>query len=317
MGDWQGTVAVSGQDSQTIAFQLIPHGNGNYEARIVSRLDERVPVLYQLRGQVTGDQVRMIDAIPFEVSRVIRATEDGLIYRASLWSGPGDPGSLQGTIAGTVKGSYQLRPAPRSSPTLGLKPPAGALVLFDGSNLDAWTRQDPRNQPATWRLVGDGSMEVRGGNIITREKFGSFKLHLEFRTPYMPQARGQGRGNSGVYLQGRYEVQVLDSYGLNGEDNDCGGIYQIARPRINMCFPPLQWQTYDITFTAPQRDAAGKKTANGRATIVHNGVTIHDNLELPRITGGAVNDREGEPEGILLQDHGDPVRFRNIWIQRL
>ncbi|HOY59375.1 MAG TPA: DUF1080 domain-containing protein, partial [Verrucomicrobiota bacterium] len=114
-----------------------------------------------------------------------------------------------------------------------------------------------------------------------------------------------------------YEVQVLDSYGLEGEDNECGGIYQIARPILNMCAPPLQWQTYDITYTTPKLDAAGKKTANARATILLNGVVIHDNLELPRITGGAVDDKEGQPAGILLQDHTNPVRYRNIWIEKL
>ena len=316
MGDWKGTLTPAGQGGQTVAVQMIPHGQGAYEARIVSRIDQRVPVLHQLRGVVSDGRVRLIDAVPFEVSRVMGATDDGVVYQASLWSGSGAPGAMQGTIAGVMKGSFQLESAPRTSPTLGVKPPPGAVVLLDGTNLDAWSKLDQRNEPASWRLVGDGSMEVRGGNIITREKFGSFHLHLEFRTPYMPQARGQARGNSGVYLQGRYEVQVLDSFGLNGEDNECGGIYQIARPRVNMCFPPLQWQTYDITFTSPERDAAGKKTANARATIAHNGVIIHDHLELPRITGGAVNDREGEPEGILLQDHGDPVRYRNIWIQR-
>jgi hypothetical protein len=315
MGDWKGTITPSGLAGQTVALQMIPQGQGRYEARILSRIDERVPVLHHLRGLVTDGQVRLIDALPFDVSRVIRATDDGVVYQASLWSGSGAPDALQGRMAGALKGGFQFEPAPRTSPTLGIKPPPGAVVLFDGTSLDPWTKRDPRGEPAPWRLVGDGSMEVQGGDIITREKFGSFHLHLEFRTPYMPQARGQGRGNSGVYLQGRYEVQVLDSFGLSGEDNDCGGLYQIARPRVNMCFPPLQWQTYDITFTAPERGPAGKKTANGRVTILHNGVLIHDNLELPRITGGAVNDREGEPEGILLQDHGDPVRYRNIWIQ--
>jgi hypothetical protein len=160
-------------------------------------------------------------------------------------------------------------------------------------------------------------VEVGGGDIITREAFGDQRMHLEFRLPYMPGAFGQARANSGVYLQGRYELQVLDSYGLEGEDNECGGIYQIARPRVNMCAPPLQWQTYDIEFFQAKRDAGGKKTANARITIRHNGVLIHENLELPRVTGGAVDDQEGVPAGLKLQDHGNPVQFRNIWIERL
>jgi hypothetical protein len=112
-------------------------------------------------------------------------------------------------------------------------------------------------------------------------------------------------------------VQVLDSYGLEGADNECGGIYTVSRPKINMCAPPLQWQSYDITFTAAKYDGAGKKTANARLTVVHNGVVIQDNTELPRVTGGALNDRENEPESLVLQDHGNPVQYRNIWAEKL
>ena len=129
----------------------------------------------------------------------------------------------------------------------------------------------------------------------------------------MPTARGQARGNSGVYLQGRYEVQVLDSFGLAGEDNECGGIYQVSRPRVNMTLPPLQWQTYDIDFTAARFDSAGEKTANARLTVRHNGVLIHDDLELPGTTGGG--DPEGpEPGALHLQDHWNPVFYRNVWV---
>jgi hypothetical protein len=138
-------------------------------------------------------------------------------------------------------------------------------------------------------------------------------MHLEFRTPYMPQARGQGRGNSGVYIQGRYEVQVLDSFGLEGADNECGGLYKQRAPLVNMAFPPLAWQTYDIDFTAPRFDAAGKKTHNARITVRHNGVVVHNDVEITAKTGGgAPEGREARP--IKLQDHGNPVHYRNIWI---
>jgi hypothetical protein len=138
-------------------------------------------------------------------------------------------------------------------------------------------------------------------------------LHIEFRTPFMPAARGQGRGNSGVYIQGRYECQVLDSFGLEGEDNECGGIYSISKPAVNMCFPPLSWQTYDIDFVAARYDGQGNKTKNARVTIKHNGVVIHKDLELTHGTPG--RHPEGpEPESIFLQDHGNPVVFRNIWV---
>jgi hypothetical protein len=155
------------------------------------------------------------------------------------------------------------------------------------------------------------------GSIITKRKFKDFKLHLEFRTPFMPAARGQSRGNSGVYLQGRYEVQILDSYGLKGRHNASGGIYEIGTPLVNMCAPPLQWQSYDITFRAPRFDAAGKKVDDAQINVVHNGVTIHENLTVPRPTAVALDNNVREPGGIYLQDHGNEVQYRNIWLVEL
>jgi hypothetical protein len=165
-----------------------------------------------------------------------------------------------------------------------------------------------------WKLLNDGAMEVKKGNgsIVTKKKFNDIKLHVEFRTPFMPDARGQGRGNSGVYLQERYEVQVLDSYALEGKDNECGGIYKIGEPSVNMCAPPTQWQTYDITFYGPSADRE-----NAQVTVVHNGVTIHDELKLPSPTGGALDSDVNKPGGIYLQDHGNPVQYRNIWLVEL
>jgi hypothetical protein len=147
---------------------------------------------------------------------------------------------------------------------------------------------------------------------VSKHAFGDHSLHVEFRTPFMPESRGQARGNSGVYVQGRYEVQVLDSFGLEGADNECGGIYKQSRPNVNMCFPPLSWQTYDIDFTAAKYDDAGKKTANARITVKHNGVVIHDNLELTASTPGYRPEGPGKL-GLFLQNHGNPVAFRNIW----
>ncbi|NLH16625.1 MAG: DUF1080 domain-containing protein [Phycisphaerae bacterium] len=184
---------------------------------------------------------------------------------------------------------------------------AGTQVEWKRVSLEA------ESNAAPWKLA-DGVMEVRGGNIATRRQFQDYSLHLEFRLPFMPTARGQARANSGVYLHDQYEIQILDSYGLEGLDNECGGIYQIARPRINMCAPPLQWQTYDIEFSAARFDSEGKKVRNAILTCRHNGVTIHDKLEIPRPTGGALRSDEKEPGGIYLQDHGNPMQFRNIWI---
>jgi hypothetical protein len=198
----------------------------------------------------------------------------------------------------------------------GTPPPPGAVVLFDGKNLDGWVKRNGQDA-AAWKLV-DGAMQVQGGDIMTKEKFdGSFKLHVEFRVPYMPKATGQGRGNSGVYVQGRYEVQVLDSYGLKSKDNDCGGIYGVAAPLVNACKAPTVWQSYDIEFTSPVCEG-GKKKEPARITVYHNGVKIHDNVAITKdnTTAGLGGD-PCTPGPILLQDHGNPVQFRNIWLQRI
>lgn len=189
----------------------------------------------------------------------------------------------------------------RRSSTLGAAPPAGAQVFFDGTDRGMLVRP---------RITADGLLQV---GTETQQPMQDFYLHLEFRTPYMPQARGQGRGNSGVYLQGRYEVQILDSFGLEGKNNECGALYQKQPPRINMALPPLTWQTYDIDFRAARFDAEGKKSTPARLTVYHNGVVVQNGLEVPNKTGA------GAPEGpsarpTKLQDHGDPVRFRNVWL---
>ncbi len=212
-----------------------------------------------------------------------------------------------------------MRKVVRLSPTLGAEPPAGAVVLFDGKNFDQWKpANEEQGSQVGWKLVR-GAMEIvpETGSIMSKKEFRDFKMHLEFRTPFMPEERGQGRGNSGVYFQGMYEVQVLDSYGLEGLDNECGGIYKIASPSVNMCAPPMQWQSYDVIFYGLRSDDAGRKTRNARLTVLHNGVKIHDGTEVPSPTGAAKYEEESGVGGIYLQDHGDFVQYRNIWLVEL
>ena len=193
--------------------------------------------------------------------------------------------------------------------------PEGALVLFDGKDLDKWTKQDGKSS-AHWKLVDGGAMQVeKGGNIFTKEKFGgSFKLHVEFRVPYEPNNKGQARANSGVYVQGRYEVQVLDSYGLESKNNDCGAIYEVAAPLKNVCKAPTFWQSYDIEYTSPKFEN-GKKTEPARMTVHQNGEKIHDDVKInvDNTRAGAGGD-PSQPGPIMLQDHGNPVQYRNIWL---
>lgn len=200
---------------------------------------------------------------------------------------------------------FTLKKAFRKSPTLGKKPPKGALVLFDGSNMDEWrnARLDKAN----------GILNTDGNNIYTKKKFNDYTVHLEFMLPYRPKARGQGRGNSGFYQVDHYEVQVLDSFGLEGLNNECGGVYSQKDPLVNMCLPPLTWQTYDIDFTNAVRDG-DKIVKKARLTVKLNGVVIHDDFELPRPNGGGRNEPEGTPGPLQLQGHGNPLQYRNVWI---
>lgn len=193
----------------------------------------------------------------------------------------------------------------RESPTLGAKPPAGAVALFDGTDESLQKHWLPGAKRTDDGLLQQG--------VTSRDKFQDFRLHIEFRLPFMPQARGQGRANSGIYYQGRYETQMLDSFGLLGKNNETGGIYEIRDPDLNMCLPPLSWQTYDVEFRAARYDGS-KKIANAQITVRLNGVTVHQNVEIPRATRAAPVREGPEPGPIHLQDHGAPVRYRNIWI---
>ena len=461
-GDWQGTLQTPDAGEEPLCAQVICWGGEGYEARLLPAFDRRVEPIADLRGQAQdgtlafGDAARIAD------------------------------GAFTGQVTGERTGSFRLSHVVRLSPTLGAKPPEGAVVLFDGSSLDQWVSDatepwdinlaelvggdfraaylrarifSPEAQPAAlevgsddeikawlngqlvhanpanrplrdwedraevelqtgwnalllkvvqggggwgacarlrgrdgrdlpglqfdpapklpegvdlasvqgdstgtvvtwelsgpytqdnptmeglfaaafapeqpeapgvewrvvnespqprrqWRLVEGGAVEMTpgAGSLISRAQFADQRVHLEFRTPFEPDNRGQGRGNSGVCLQARYEVQVLDSYGLEPRGNECGGLYGLAAPLVNMCAPPTQWQTYDIEYHAGRRDPVANTATAARITVRHNGVLIHDNVTIP---DSAPLVEEVVTGPLLLQDHWNPVQYRNIWV---
>ena len=276
--------AVQGEyDGHECAAQVIALGAGKFH--IVGWENGLPGVAAEAKKRVEIDCERVGNTVPF---------------RGDGWNGSIEAGKLTGTS--DEGGKFELKRIERTSPTMGAQPPAGAVVLFDGTNADAWQggKMDDR------KLLFCGTK--------SKQSFGDCTLHVEFRTPFMPAARGQGRGNSGVYVQDRYECQVLDSFGLKGENNETGGIYTISKPKLNMCFPPLSWQTYDIDFTSAQFGADGKKTKNAVMSVKLNGVPVQENVEVPHTTTSAGRAEGPEPGPIQLQNHGTPVFYRNIWI---
>lgn len=211
-------------------------------------------------------------------------------------------------------GAHPATPVP---PTLGAKPPAGAIVLFDGTNLEAWAKKAGKDWlkadgPAPWKLVAGGAMEIVPGSdsLISRRTFGDCRLHVEFRTLGAPT-------NSGVYFQSRYEVNINETFGRT-EGTPNGGLDNCtpksATTKVRASRAPLEWQTLDIDFRAPRFDAAGKKTAAARATVLLNGQKLYDDQELGLPTGAAGRLGEAATGPLLLQEHGMPVQFRNIWV---
>jgi hypothetical protein len=233
-------------------------------------------------------------------------------------------------LAGALILSGEPRSRAADTSDKSAAPPPGASVLFDGKDLSGWTSL--KGGLAEWK-VEHGYMEVVPGkhDIMTKEKFGpDFQLHVEFWLPLMAQARDQARANSGIYVQGRYEVQVLDSYmNKTYADGACGALYKIIAPNWaaaeakglsepkNPCKPPEHWQTYDITFHAPRVDNQGEVTEKGHITVVQNGVTVIDHGAFRTTTAGAIDEKIGEPGPLRLQDHHCKVRFRNIWLKPL
>jgi hypothetical protein len=263
-------------------------GKGRWGAQVVARGEGKFQVHF-LPGGLPGagwDGKTKVQANA--------ATAEGKTTITGSWTGAIGDGKLTGQTADGQ--AFSLTRVVRQSPTLGSKPPTGALVLFDGTNTDHFPKA---------KMSEDKLLTVPA---TSKQLFQDFTLHLEFRVPYPCPSRG----NSGVYLQGCYEIQVLDSFGGPPSPSGCGGLYVFRKPDVNMAFPPESWQTFDVDFTAARFDREGAMVARPVVTVRHNGVVIHDAVMLPEKGNGGRPTASGGP--LHLQRHGSEVRFRNIWV---
>jgi hypothetical protein len=292
-GEYTGGFVVNGKKGDGLA-QVIAEDKGQYRAVLMRGLWKTAKNLKQVRVELIG-KVDANGNVPLEG----HGWKGTLIGRKTL-------------VAKSDKGSFNGKWTVRKSPTLCAKPPKGAVVLLPFTpnkkpSLVEWANK-------TWIPLANGAMRVGKRNNFTVKKLGSIKLHIEFRCPYEATRSGQGRGNSGVYLQKRYEVQVLESFGLASKANDCGSIYKVANTKINASLPPLQWQTYDIEFQAAVIGADGKAKTPPMMSVVHNGIEIHNDQILPGKTTAAAASGLTPKDSLMLQDHGNKVEYRNIWV---
>lgn len=304
MGFYEGTYHADRTQTTKATAKVIAEGPAYYR------------VVVQAEPLVAGEPTAQ-----FEIYGVRQGANVNLFGRANaeMWHG-----TISGDKLVADPGYYgmglELRKTIQHSPTEGAPAPAGAIVLLPFSpgqapDTSAW-------QGGPWKPQDDGSLQCNPGkgSIRTRQSFGDMKLHLEFRLPLMAESFGQARANSGVIVNDLYEIQVLDSFGLVPSMGDCAAVYDQTRPRANANFPPEQWQTYDITFRAPRMNPDGSVTEKARVTVELNGVKVQDNTV---IEGGTAGHEPGKPPSnraagpLQLQDHGNQVRYRNIWLVEL
>jgi len=275
-GTWKQGDATGEAQAEVIAL-----GGNAYKVYLTRKIDAKRTSKAELEGKAEGEKLALAGKV-------------GDTEWAASWTN----GEIRGQAGKDL--AFELKRTVRKPPTLGKAPPEGAVVILDGKSFDRAVKRDG----ADWKLVGDGGVQVPTGGIRTKEAFeGNLDIHLEFRCNFRPTSRGQGRGNSGFYLPNGSELQILDSFGFKPSPGSCGAFYAEKPPLANASLPPMQWQTYDIEYRT--RSRKGKKTGKPWVTVLHNGVKIHDGVELRRSLRKAQ---------MYLQDHHNPVCFRNFWL---
>ena len=295
-GNWQGRWSGDVDVDPDIAAQVVAQGRNKYLVRLTSKLFMRSTLWALIEAEA----------------------KNGILQ----FEGDGYKGQIQNSTftGGRTSGSstFSMNRIVYSPPSLGAAPPANAQVLFDGTSFDAW------DGAAGWQLADGNAMMVTpdADDLVSKNKYKDIQLHVEFRLPFMPKERSQSRGNSGVFVQDVYEVQVLDSFGLEGYYDDCGALYKVSPPRVNACLPPMEWQAYDITYHAARFNDDGTVKSYPRMTVLHNGFIIQQDQEIPQITAWKENERlqppPAAPGAIKLQSHRNHyVQFRNVWVVEL
>jgi hypothetical protein len=296
MGEYKGVFHADAVQTMDAAAKVVAEGDDVYYR-----------IMITATAKLAGAEGAAIEVHGHRDGSTILISDRAAGYH---WQGQIQNGHL--TLQSEYGQNLELDRFVRKSPNEAMSPPAGAVVLLafkEGTapGLSNWTNQE-------WKALASGAMQVNKGETRTKERFGDIKhLHVEFWLPLEPAERGQGRANSGLFLDDLYEVQILDSFGLVETSGDCGSLYSIKRPDVNASLPPETWQTYDIEFRAPRLNPDRSVAEAARVTVVLNGVKIHDNVEIPNPTA----DPKAAPSAtgpLQLQDHGHPIQFRNIWL---
>ncbi|MEM9398653.1 MAG: DUF1080 domain-containing protein [Verrucomicrobiota bacterium] len=317
MGDWQGAYIDAppksyGFDNPSIVAQVVGVNGGAFHVKMMNAFERRANLDFE---------------------KVLKPLDGIIQYKDKQWEFELGPDGWKGKrTMKRGKGKvdelpFELKRVVRISQTLRRKAPEGADVILPADTLSGFEHGD--GKPATWELLPGGVLETfprkegnkSGGHLFTKNVYADCEIHLEFKLPYEPEHSGQGRGNSGIFIQNAYEVQILDSYGFESGWTEAGSIYRVAPSKVNRSRPPGQWQTYDITFRAAQFDESGKLIQAPEITVYHNGELIHKDQEIFERSGFTELNRlkphiQG-PAPILLQDHGHRIQFRNFWVKSL